>query len=245
MPQRVGNRPQAAPVAAPRSAGAAPPRAPPQRQAAPATQGWQPKPAARRPSAQEDFPSAPREFPKSADGTPIFKQGDAEWGRRTLGNDSTITRSGCAMTSSAMAMSKIRGEVLTPKDLDAWLDKNRGYSGDALDWSRVGKSKNLLAENQRWSLANLDASLAQGRPAVIGVDYKEGSNGGPNGTDHWICVTAKQVGADGKVTYSANDPGTGKEITLTPDKKGRLVGDGANALGKYVSSGQLRVFVDA
>jgi hypothetical protein len=180
----------------------------------------------------------------SADGTPLFKQADAEWGRRTLGKKATVGGSGCAMTASAMAMSKIRGEVVTPRALDAWLDKNRGYAGDALDWSRVGRMKDLRVEAAPWSLDSIDQSLEAGRPVVIGVDYKRGSNGGANGTDHWVCVTARTVGPDGAVTYSANDPGTGQVVTLTADQRGRLVGGADGALGAYRSTGQLRLFLE-
>jgi hypothetical protein len=240
MPSRIGDSPAARPIQPSRPRPATPAASP----ASTSTQGWQPRLPVRRPVVAPPAPVVPRDFPKSADGTPIFKQGDADWGRRKLGDTVTISKSGCAMTASAMAMSKIRGEVYTPKDLDGWLDKNRGYSGDSLDWSRVGTSKKLVAELQRWSLDTVDANLLQGRPVVVGVDYKKGSNGGANGTDHWICVTGKTVGEDGKVTYQANDPGTGKVIELTPDKKGRLVSTSADARGKYTTSGQLRVFVD-
>jgi hypothetical protein len=200
-----------------------------------APQGWQPRTPAQP-------PPPPREFNKSADGTPIFKQGDGEWGRTRLGKGgSTIGRSGCAMTCVAMALSKLTGETITPKALDAWLDKNRGYSGDALDWSRAGKMKDVSVTQKPWSLSSLDAQLDAGRPVIVGVDYKKGSNGGAGGTDHWVLVTAKTTGADGKTQYLANDPGTGKQISLSLDAKGRLVGTGADALGQYKTTGQMRV----
>jgi hypothetical protein len=205
-------------------------------------------PATRTVARGEPLAPAPgtpaRTFPTSADGTPLFAQGDTDWKARRLGSSATLAQAGCAMTSTAMALSKILGELITPADLDAYLDANRGYAGDALDWSRVGTSRNLVAELKPWSLANLDATLSSGRPAVIGVDYKQGSGGGANGTDHWVCVTEKVVALDGSVAYRANDPGTGNVITLKPDRSGKLVGDGVGALGTYRSSGQLRVFRD-
>jgi hypothetical protein len=172
-------------------------------------------------------PTSVGEFPKAADGTPIFKQGDGEWGKTKLGKGgATISQAGCAMSSVAMAMSKITGNLLTPKDFDSWLDKNRGYSKDALDWSRAGKARGLEIQPQVFTQKNLDAQLDAGRPVVLGVDYKQGSKG---------------VDDKGVTHYTANDPGTGKEIDLVLSK-GRLVGDGKDALGKYRSSGQMRVF---
>ncbi len=146
------------------------------------------------------------------------------------------------MTSVAMAISKISGDPLTPRELDAHLDKHKGYSGDALDWDKAGAARNLKVTRERWSLKGLDAQLDAGKPVVIGVDYKEGSNGGPNGTDHWVCLTRKDVDEKQKPFYWANDPGTGKEIKLYPDAKGRLLGDGAGALGKYKTTGQAMSF---
>lgn len=229
MPNRIQNapvrpasvqRPVARPVVAQADATAVAP------------QGWQPRAAT----------APPRDFAKSADGTPIFKQGDGEWGRTKLGKGgSTIGRSGCAMTCVAMALSKITGETITPRALDSWLDKNRGYAGDALDWSRAGKMKDLSVSQKPWSRGTLDAQLEAGRPVIVGVDYKKGSKGGAGGTDHWVLVTAKTTDANGHTKYLANDPGTGKQISFSVDAKGRLVGDGADALGHYKTTGQMRV----
>jgi len=239
MPQPIGGRSPFAPAAP--SSPSAP--AQPAQPGPSAPTGWQP--AARGTGTVDVFQPAARTFATSADGTPLFKQSDADWGARRLGNSATISAAGCAMTSSAMAMSKILGETITPADLDAWLDTNHGYSGDALDWSRLTAFKRLLPELTPFSLANIDASLDAGRPVVLGVDYKPGSGGGANGTDHWVAVTGRTVAPDGSVSYQANDPGTGNVITLKPDRAGRLVGDGVGALGTYRSSGQLRVFKDA
>lgn len=190
----------------------------------------------------DSFTPAARTFPTSADGTPIFKQNDPDWGRVKLGRRETIGASGCAMTAVAMVLSKHSGEVITPRQLDAWLDRNRGYSGDAIDWNKAASFKGMTTRRESLTLARLDTQLDAGRPALVGVDYKRGSGGGANGTDHWVAVTGREVDAQGKVTYLANDPGTGEQIRLTPDRRGRLTGDGTNALGKYKTTGQLQVF---
>ena len=237
MPQRIGTPPANLPRLPGSNASSRPATTP---AVADATRpGWTPK--AKGPRAPIQPPASEGEFPKSADGTPIFKQADAAWGRLKLGKNLTIAAAGCAMSSSAMAMSKVSGQLITPKDLDAWLDKNRGYAGDSLDFSRVGLARGLVVSNVNFNLKTLDKQLGAGKPVVIGVDYKEGSGGGGNGTDHWVCVTGKAVGADGKARYLANDPGTGKEISLTVSQ-GKLVSDGTGALGKYRSTGEVRFF---
>jgi predicted chitinase/murein DD-endopeptidase MepM/ murein hydrolase activator NlpD len=172
-----------------------------------------------------------RQFPTSADGTPIFKQGDAQWGGRSLGTGSSISAAGCAMTSTAMAMSKITGQVINPGELDAYLDKNGGYSGNGLIWGQAAKMAGLGASKPGWSMDNINKQIDAGRPVVIGVDYKAGSNGGSNGTDHWIAVTRREGN-----TYFANDPASGKEISLKL-QGGKLIGP-----GNYKSTGELVTF---
>ncbi|WP_414640798.1 LysM peptidoglycan-binding domain-containing protein [Archangium sp.] len=173
-----------------------------------------------------------RQFPTSADGTPIFKQGDAQWGGRSLGTGSSISAAGCAMTSTAMAMSKITGKVINPGELDAYLDKNGGYAGNGLIWGQAAKMGGLGASKPGWSMDTINKQIDAGRPVVIGVDYKAGSNGGSNGTDHWVAVTRREGN-----TYFANDPATGKEISLKL-QGGKLVGGPSN----YKSTGELVTF---
>ncbi|WP_375769047.1 LysM peptidoglycan-binding domain-containing protein [Archangium gephyra] len=173
-----------------------------------------------------------RQFPTSADGTPIFRQGDAQWGGRALGTGSSISAAGCAMTSTAMAMSKISGKVINPGELDAHLDKTGGYSGNGLIWGQAAKMAGLGASKPGWSMDNINKQIDAGRPVVIGVDYKAGSNGGANGTDHWVAVTHRKGD-----TYYANDPATGKEIALKL-QGGKLVGGPSN----YKSTGELVTF---
>ncbi|MDC0712219.1 glucosaminidase domain-containing protein [Stigmatella sp. ncwal1] len=177
-----------------------------------------------------------REFPTSRDGTPLFKQGDAEWGKRTLGTSSSVGAAGCAMTATAMAVSKISGKTINPGQMDAWLDKNGGYSGNGLNWDKAAQMGGLHASSAAWNLDTINKQVDAGRPVVVGVDYKAGSNGGANGTDHWIAITGRgQEG--GKPVYYANDPATGKQITLSQD--GNTLKGGPQG---YKTTGQLRTF---
>ena len=211
------------------------PRAPAANRPAPSSGGNRPDGFDARPAGGARGPAVDndgRKFPTSADGTPIYRQGDAQWGGRVLGRNTSIAAAGCAMTSTAMAISKISGKTINPGELDAHLDKTGGYSGDGLIWGQAAKMAGLGATKPGWSEANINKQIDAGRPVVIGVDYKAGSNGGANGTDHWITVTGRKGD-----TYFANDPATGKEISLKM-QNGRLTGGPSN----YKSTGELVTF---
>jgi hypothetical protein len=171
-------------------------------------------------------------FPKSPDGTPKYKQGDLEaggnWGARLLGNAAetqrTIASRGCAMTSVAMALSKLSGETITPAVLDAFLDAQKGYEGNAIKWATAGKvtdSPITVTKKTAWSLDTVNTELAAGRPVVLGVDYKEGDSGGKLGTDHWVCLTRRDPKDSSR--YFANDPASGKEISFLRQPDGTLL----------------------
>ena len=177
-----------------------------------------------------------RKFPTSRDGTPLYKQGDSQWGSRRLGTGSSISAAGCAMTATAMAVSKITGKTINPGEMDAYLDRNNGYSGNALKWGSAAAMGGLGASKQAWKLDTINKQIDAGRPVVVGVDYKAGSNGGANGTDHWITITGRGT-QNGKPVYYANDPATGKEITLNVQGS-RLTGGPQG----YKTTGELVTF---
>ncbi|WNG40445.1 transglycosylase SLT domain-containing protein [Archangium violaceum] len=177
-----------------------------------------------------------RKFPTSEDGTPLYRQGDKAWGSRTLGSSSSLAAAGCAMTATAMAISKISGKVINPGELDKYLDKHGGYAGNGLKWDVAAKAAGLSARTQPWSLSTINKQLDAGRPVVVGVDYKAGGNGGGNGTDHWITITGRGK-QNGKPVYYANDPATGKQITLGVD--GNQLKGGPKG---YKTTGELRTF---
>ncbi|WP_275424986.1 lytic transglycosylase domain-containing protein [Archangium violaceum] len=92
------------------------------------------------------------------------------------------------------------------------------------------------ASKQAWSLSTINKQIDAGRPVVVGVDYKAGGNGGDNGTDHWITITGRGK-QNGKPVYHANDPDTGKQITLGVD--GNQLKGGPKG---YKTTGELRTF---
>jgi len=169
-----------------------------------------------------------REFP-SRDGVPLFNQNDPAWGRQDLGTGSrnhTIGSAGCAISASAMAVSALSGQTVTPQEMDRHLDTNGGYDGDAVRFDRtagaVRSNPPITATRQRnFSVSDIDRQLAQGRPVVIGVDYKNG-----RGTDHWMTVT----GRNGDGTYNVNDPAGGRAIRMAV-RDGQLVSADAASNG--------------
>ncbi len=172
----------------------------------------------------------------ASSGTPLYRQGDPRWGGRRLGSSSSIAAAGCAMTATAMAISKISGKPINPGQLDAYLDSHRGYFGNALIWGAAAGARGLSATKRGWSLSTIDANLKAGRPVVIGIDHKPGSNGGANGTDHWVTVVGKSV-SNGRTLYKINDPATGTARWLKASG-GRLFGVGFS----YKSTGELVTF---
>lgn len=180
-------------------------------------------------------PHSRKGIPTSEDGTPLFRQGDPRWGRRELGANpsTTIASAGCAMTAMAMAISKVGNVTYTPLQLDTYLDVSGGYEGNAIRWDVAARMVGFYSAKVPWSLDLVRAELAAGRPVVVGVDYKPGSTGGKDGTDHWIVITATKEGG----SFSANDPATGQVIHLEARQDGKLVG---GPLG-YTTTGQLVV----
>ncbi len=115
-----------------------------------------------------------RKFPTSRDGTPMYRQGDPQWGGRRLGTSSSLSAAGCAMTATAMAVSKITGKVINPGEMDQYLDTHGGYVGNGAHLGQGGADGGLGATKAGWNLDTINKQLDAGRPVVIGVDYKAG-----------------------------------------------------------------------
>jgi LysM repeat protein len=161
-----------------------------------------------------------REF-SSRDGVPVFNQNDPAWGAQDLGtgrSNNTIGSAGCAISATAMAVSALSGQTVTPQEMDQHLDTNGGYQGDHVDWGVAAGAVQsdppvTASRHHGFSVSDIDAQLAEGRPVVIGVDYKNGQ-----GTDHWMTVTGRNE--DG--TYNVNDPAGGRTISMAV-RDGQLV----------------------
>jgi len=171
-------------------------------------------------SSDAGGPTKPKRDYDADKGTPMYDQDSAPWGDNPLGNKKlTIAQAGCALTATAMAISRISGRRINPGQLDRWCDNHGGYIGNNLDWADAARARGLTASRPKFSLERIDKNLLQNRPVVIGVSYAGGkNNGGANGTDHWLTVTARRTDERGRRYYVAHDPGTGRQIRLYPGK---------------------------
>ena len=155
---------------------------------------------------------------------PLYKQSDKDWKAQILGSEKTISKAGCALSSTAMAISMLTGETVTPADLDDYLDNHDGYTTkkvkqtkddgteeevtvptDNLLWWKAAMAKpNIKCEKDNaYDYEKLKSHIAAGNPAVIGGDRNS-----DNKSDHWICAYA--IDSDGNIL--AHDPSEGKVI---------------------------------
>ena len=140
-----------------------------------------------------------------------------------LSSNMTLSRTGCAVTTLAMAASAIGSANkhwpanLAPKDLtppkanDILIKAGQFSGGDLImkgAANALGMSYNEFGRNSNLSqadLTKLTSHLTKGYPAAAHVDYKSSSQG-----DHWILITKKNC--DG--SFTAIDPLFGGEIKL-------------------------------
>jgi hypothetical protein len=153
-----------------------------------------------------------------------------------IGNsNSTIARTGCMLTSFAMASTMMTGERdLNPSIANDRVRAGRGFQGGLLMMEPAARALGMRItgrigthnSNAAAMRTTLDRQLAAGRPAVLGVDYRAGSGGSGNGTgvDHWVTVTGRNANG----TYTAIDPNGGRPFELRVGAGGLLQGAGAN-----------------
>ena len=198
-----------------------------------------PRTAATSPSVRAS-PRAPSAS-ASEDGTPCFRQADAAWRDVRLGSHGpTLARAGCAVTSCAMAVSKLTGAVVTPAEVASRLAAKGGLdAAGRIVWSRAATELGVGLGNPRqpWSLERLRSELAAGRPVVVGV-HKGAASAGADPA-HWICVTRHDPRTD---SYWANDPATGRETELRLDHASGTLITPAGARVAYRSAGRMITF---
>jgi len=177
----------------------------------------------------------------SPDGTPCFRQADGAWRDVRLADGGpTLARAGCAVTSCAMALSKLTGTWVTPRELVERLRSARGLDGAGrIVWARAAEELRLGLGNPRqpWAVERLRRELEAGRPVVVGV-HKQGKEAGAE-PSHWVCVTRydRSTGA-----FWANDPATGQPTELRLDRATGALVSAAGSPVAYVSAGRMVTF---
>ena len=120
---------------------------------------------------------------------PRFLQRDPQWCDDKVGSSiETLGEVGCTVCSVAMAANAL-GEHTTPKDLNAALTKNGGYTRDGwLVWGKVGEALGNRVEAviaDRPSHAGMDRALQHGDYPIVKILL--------NGiVPHWVVIMGKE-----------------------------------------------------
>jgi hypothetical protein len=129
---------------------------------------------------------------------PAFAQDDPRWSDIRLGpSTDTLGDEGCAVTSAAM-VAAFYGIKTDPQQLNAFLTRTGGFTGDGLiHWSRVpliAPARLELVYNGAPSYELIDSNLLAGNPVIVLIKLPEGGY-------HFVVI----VGKDGR-DYLIRDP---------------------------------------
>lgn len=122
-----------------------------------------------------------------------LSQQDPQWKNDLLGFGDpvdTIGYVGCALTATAMLLNG-HGYAETPRSLNEKLKNTGGFVSSAIVWSAVSKlypkvtlKAFIPCTTSDAPLAQIDASLAAGQPAIVQVD----SSPAPGIQTHWVVI---------------------------------------------------------
>jgi peptidase C39-like protein/SH3 domain-containing protein len=126
-----------------------------------------------------------------------YSQQDPQWKNGILGfgdPSDTIGYVGCALTSVAMLLSG-HGYTETPKTLNQKLKNVDGFVGAGIRWGAVSQIYPKVAlkafipcSTSDAPLAQINAELAAGQPAIVQVDYSND----PGIQTHWVLLYAQK-----------------------------------------------------
>jgi hypothetical protein len=142
----------------------------------------------------------------------LFHQYDTPWGTTYLNDDplATMQKSGCAVTSLAMALT-YAGVTINPGQLNQLMtDEGDFTDADGTDWlpatkDASGDSALRFHFNATTDPAYLSETLADGYPIIVGVNLN--AQGMPS---HFVLVTGEQDGQ-----FLINDPGHAGNFNLS------------------------------
>ena len=127
-----------------------------------------------------------------------YSQQDSQWKGDKLGfgkqESDTIGYIGCALTSVAMMLSG-HGFTETPKSLNKKLQSVDGFAGAGIRWYQVSQlypqiriNSIIKCNDTPAPLAQIDAALAAGQPAIVQVD----STPAPGVLTHYVVLYARK-----------------------------------------------------
>ena len=127
-----------------------------------------------------------------------YAQNDPKWKEDRLGlseqKSDTIGYVGCALTSVSMMLSG-HGYTETPKSLNEKLKKIGGFAGSGIRWNAVSQiypqvrlNSIIKCNDSPAPLAQIDAALATGQPAIVCVD----STAAPGFLSHYVLLIGRK-----------------------------------------------------
>ena len=127
-----------------------------------------------------------------------YSQNDPQWKSDRLGlgkqESDTIGYIGCALTSVSMMLSG-HGYTETPKTLNQKLKNVEGFVGSGIRWGSVSQlypqvrlNSIIKCPDTPAPLAQIDAALAAGQPAVVCVD----STAAPGFLSHYVLLIGRK-----------------------------------------------------
>ena len=127
-----------------------------------------------------------------------YAQNDPKWKEDRLGlseqKSDTIGYVGCALTSVSMMLSG-HGYTETPKSLNEKLKKLGGFAGSGIRWNAVSQlypqvrlNSIIKCNDSPAPLAQIDAALATGQPAIVCVD----STAAPGFLSHYVLLIGRK-----------------------------------------------------
>lgn len=148
-----------------------------------------------------------------------LSQQDPQWKSDLLGfgdPGDTIGYVGCALTATAMLLSG-HGYAETPKTLNEKLKNVGGFVSSAIVWGAVSKiypnvtlKAYIPCSTSDAPLAQIDAAIAAGQPAIVQVD----SSPAPRIQTHWVVIYARKDDDYLMLDPWPYSPGTEKEDYL-------------------------------
>jgi uncharacterized protein YvpB len=151
-----------------------------------------------------------------------YAQNDPKWKEDRLGlseqKSDTIGYVGCALTSVSMMLSG-HGYTETPKSLNEKLKKIGGFAGSGIRWHSVSQlypqvrlNSIIKCHDTPAPLAQIDAALAAGQPAVICVD----STAAPGFLSHYVMLIGRKGNDYLMLDPWPYQPDVNKETYLMP-----------------------------
>jgi hypothetical protein len=151
-----------------------------------------------------------------------YSQNDPKWKSDRLGlgkqESDTIGYIGCALTSVSMMLSG-HGYTETPKSLNQKLKNVEGFVGSGIRWGSVSQlypqvrlNSIIKCPDTPAPLAQIDAALAAGQPAVVCVD----STAAPGFLSHYVLLIGRKGNDYLMLDPWPYQPDVNKETYLMP-----------------------------